>query len=758
VPTEGHTPAPDPPRTRSAIFRALAGAARAIAGARTPGSPGPLEEALWRAGQGQPAALPRWVTLDVVHRGYAKGEPAAGGPLQPHEREALASLPGGSGRGELNRRYLAEGRHELLARLADGCYRIRAPEEAALLVVAWLVEQGAAEEAERLVRTISPYFDELRFFPAPHPRPLPEGATAFVWSAGQAAARLRARTPQPQVERMAEALQVWTPLLDRAVALFLETVVGDPPSLRTAPDGALLRRPDGQPVVQGGWPCRVYPAGWTLRAARLLEDLASAHRRGPLCGKPGRPKENLARLRAALERCLVDPGALTGREVGMVRHALAAHATRHGEPYGARLERTRAAQQRDAARPRHHRLAAALAARLERQPPEEGVPGLEELLAPLEADEAAAIAGARPGEAFPAHLVTRARTCLEAPLGALVEQGLVRSAEELAALLPPRTARVRATAIGDPAMRRVFACVYAEFQRRRSLLRTNQESQVDYVSDLPWIAPILPRGLAIEASRKAARDVLYEVGALAVTAFPQAAIPDRLVRELRTLAGAANIHPALVDRIHAYAPRAGGVRLRAAQTAAQLLAGTVYERYFGIPYAAVRELRSGVGRGEKALADLCHDRAVATGCIVAEQWEIVTTENLSVLFVELGLARDLRPSLARLARGCFQWTCHRLQRETRGARSAEAALRAAGTAWRQMVFYLAPLAGGEVGEVLAWCQAHLDRQRPAFRARFAPALAGLRAAAAGAQLPDRGPHPAGGRRFLGTDIARHWLA
>ena len=39
------------------------------------------------------AGVPAWVTLEVVHGGFATGQLLAAGPLQPHEQERLAALP-----------------------------------------------------------------------------------------------------------------------------------------------------------------------------------------------------------------------------------------------------------------------------------------------------------------------------------------------------------------------------------------------------------------------------------------------------------------------------------------------------------------------------------------------------------------------------------------------------------------------------------------------------------------------------------------
>lgn len=103
-------------------------------GAITVGSRTPLDGA------------PAWVTPDVIKGGFATGDFKAGGPLLEHELDTLAAagmeaLP--DARRWLNARLLTEdGMASLHSLLDSGCYEIDAPEEGALLVVAWLARHG----------------------------------------------------------------------------------------------------------------------------------------------------------------------------------------------------------------------------------------------------------------------------------------------------------------------------------------------------------------------------------------------------------------------------------------------------------------------------------------------------------------------------------------------------------------------------------------------------------------------------------------
>ena len=337
------------------------------------------------------SGTPAWVTLEVVHGGFATGSHAAGGDLRPHEVAQLAHLDraaGANGRAVLNHYFLTnDGHRELLARLADGRYRVRVPEEGALLAIAWLLAAGETKRATGIVDAIAPFFDRLRFYPVPHERPARTGTAVSIQTADESAARLRAVRAQPHVERMNESLRVWLPLTDRIVALWSETVDGDQPALARTADGALARSANGQPIVTGGWPCRHYPDDWGARASALHEDIRAARASNPLCGRPDAPKSVLARLRGHLETCVRDPRALTGRDVGAIRGLLAAHSTRHGAPGSARLIATRSQQARDAARPMHHAIASVIAARLDEHAGDEGVPDLSTVLAPITPDE-----------------------------------------------------------------------------------------------------------------------------------------------------------------------------------------------------------------------------------------------------------------------------------------------------------------------------------------------------------------------------------
>ena len=716
------------------------------------------------------ADAPPWVTLEVAHGGFATGRFQAAGPLLPHEVETLSRVDRPSGvteRAALNAFFLSDtGRAELRDRLRTGRYRIDVPEEAALPVTTWLIDQGENERAEQLLETISPFFDRLRFYPHPAQRPAPSGAGVYVQPASTVIAALRSKRPNAAVQTMKEAIQVWTPLYDQAVELFLETVEGDTPRISTDENGELVRRADGNPIVEGGWPCRRYPDGWTERARALLDEFERQRRNHQLSAKPEKPKENFARLRGYLARAADDPGALVGRDVGMIRKIIASYVTKHGAPGSAKLSETRSMQARIAAQPSYHRLAQMLADRIAAYESDEGVPDIDVRIARLEQEGDAGIS-------LPPSLTAKALRCLEAPIETLVARGIVTSSESVALLLPHLTAQLRAGGIDQVEVRRLYECVYSAFRRRRSLLLLDLESQVR-LDELPWISALAPWIGYDEESRRAAREAMRQATRLVIESFPQTILPNRLVRELRALASASGERIPLVDELAAdiFMDTFSEVYLRAAQAAAPVIGGTLYHRYFGLPLdrvLALDDIRSDRwGTTESpGFAALCEELAgvehraewspARNGAII-EQAQILTTHNLAPLLSRLELLGELRDAFPELARRSFAWICER-QQNVRGAWRAEMqTAKNSAYAWRQMIFYLSLASDREVAEFLEWANLHLARQREDFRGRFQPALAGLFAVFEGRTFDSSGLDSAsGGRRLLGWTLERHWL-
>ncbi len=715
---------------------------------------GGLVDGTLRVGSRTPVdEIPAWLTLEVLHGGFATGNLAAAGPLQPHELAALAALgPRATSpeRTALNLHYFAgDGRAVLDRMLDEGRYQLQVPEEAALMIASWLARKGEWDKSATLIETIAPFFDRVRFYPVPRAEPLDLGPGIYRQTVGEAVKSLRATRSSEDVHRMREAVLVWMPLYDRCVALFLETLEGERPTLQRTAAGGIARGGRGQPVVIGGWPCRNYPAGWAERAEALLADYTRLRAEHTRCKKPDKPKENFARLRGYLAAAARTPGELTGRDVSAIRSIVAAYTARHGAPDSIQRLATRTQQKHLATLPLHEVLARQVAEALDRHPSHTGLA------------EVGAVLSSVSDRPLPRAVAHKAMRCLQASLETLVKHDVLPSSEAIAGVLPVLTARTRAATVDDVALRRVFEATYVAFRRRRSLLLLNLESQVQF-GELPWISHLAAWVGSDEASHQSARDTLRQVTALVIDRFPETILPNKLVQELRVLATSAGLRLPLVDELAAdiFMGTFSEPYLRASHAAARVLGGSVYERYYGVPYARLLEADD-----VSTFAALCSERAnalapdgrgtVLSGMIL-EQAQVLTTHNLAPLFDALELANRL--DLPQLARRTFDWICRQARLTLRDWRAQLHMLKNTAYAWRQLLFYVALLPRAEQDAFVQWSTQRLSQQRPQFRQRFEPVVAGLRAVVAGETFDAHGVHAAsGGKRLYGWTVGTHWL-
>lgn len=649
--------------------------------------------------------MPAWVTPEVLHGGFASGHALAGGPLQPHE-----TLP----RSERNARALtAEGLEELRGMLHTGNYRVKVPEEGALLAAAWLAERGEIEEAEALVAEIQPFFDRLRFYPIPHPRPATRTGKVRRQCVAEVVRSLRSITVPLPLQQMRETVAVWIPLHDRLVHLWLQT-------------------------VEEGWPCRVTPPGWREAAGELLREVADARRRHTLSRRPV-GKHDMARMLALLERYVAGPQSLSGRDVGFLRKMLGDYVARHGEPTSERCRAERQAEAEALARPTQEEIAQLLLPRLEALPQDEGVEDLEPIVR---------------GIAVPPRLLEKLRRCWEAPVPDLVRAGVLGSAEGVARVLPQRMAALRAQGAADEALGRLYAALSEAFASRRSLLLLRLEHQVRF-AELPWTRPLARHVRPGTAIREELRTVVSTV----LQAFPQTLLPNVLVRELDALAREGELGLTFVEEVAAdiFMGEFSQKFLRAAKEAGALLDGSLYARYYDVPYARIAAFpqSSGPKWGVEVSAefrDLCRERAgpvprsVAGHGRILEQAQILTTHNLAPLI------RALEPELdlPAMARECFRWIGRRLHQPVPDWHGQLIRLKNCAYAWRQMIVYLSLMPTAEVAAFRSW----MHEEFAGWSApRFLPAVNGLERAFEGLP-PEQGPEA---RRFLGWTVERHWL-
>ncbi|MFD9407638.1 hypothetical protein ACFWBN_11560 [Streptomyces sp. NPDC059989] len=566
-----------------------------------------------------------------------------------------------------------EGLAWLRSLLDSGRYALHAPEEAALLAVAWLQRAGDTGAAAELVEELRPFAREVRFAPHPASLPVPEADAVHRRTVGEAAALLSLREPDPAVEAQREALTVWRPFEDELLSHWL--------------------RADA------------HGAAWRADGAALLtryRSLAALHTR---CTKHLDPKSNASILRRALEEAVAGR-APAPRPAGLLRHAVTSA--------GAKRDRVRQAD-----RPTHHELTALVLRRLSAYPVDRGLPEVGPATGPVTAQEALE-SGLPVGTAVPPSVRAVVAGTLDAPLDVLLERGTIPSATVLAELSPQLLVTYAVQGYADASLRTLMAAMY---RARRGYRHWWDPEHRARLAASPWVRALGDRNPDPAAT---ARATLRSLAELTLRAFPGAGLPNALVLTLSGLARQADLPvPFLTEP---FADSSSGTAcadlLAAARTAAELLHGTVYERYYGIDYAAVRDLADTQNLAD--FAELCAGhaghaghagRALATDPTVIEQARILTTSHLATLVRHVGIAP--RSGWDGLARGAFT-----------AATRPGATAKSTACAWRQLLFHLSLCTADEQASVLAWIDARAARHPVRTAVRIALPLAGLRLAAA----------------------------
>jgi hypothetical protein len=673
---------------------------------------------------------PAWVTLEVLHGGFASGRYLAEAPLRHDEQELVAALPahapGTTDRERLNLYYLSDaGQEVLLDALITGAYRVGIPEHAALLTVTWLLVNGHHAAALDVVAELRPLMHRLRFTPYLSQPPSASGTVVHVATVGQVRAALRATRTPPAVETMRTTLAT-QPLYDRLVALWCDTVDGELPRL----DGG---------AVTGGWPCRVWPDDWAARRAALLTETAHVTRH---------PQANFTRLRAALMACKTDSTALSARDVGWVRRALANTITKHGAPGSPQRSALREAEASVVAQPTRGEMAAVVADRLDAFPADGGVPSIDGI-----ADEV-------DGHLVPNSVTAKALRALEGTVEELVERRVITSSEMLARVLPQVTASWLAAGIDDPALSVLYGKTYVAFRRRRSLLLLNLEHQVR-IGELPWVAAIEPLRAHRPDTAHAAREALAQTAMVAFTAFPHTILPNPLISEFSALAKQAGLDLPLVEEIAAdiFMGTFTEKFRAAAVIASRTMAGTLYGDYYDLPETWWARDKPG-RKTANDFAGICTARAAEAGAVrgygvaasgaVVEQSQILTTHNLAVLVDRLGLGYRLAPIAARLAGQALSWAVRRMAMPFPHRHAALVAVKNAAYAWRQGIFFLSFCDTETQQATIRWLRTQLTATP-----RLRRAVNGLAAVAAGDRFRPDGT-VRNGIRWLGWTTGSHW--
>jgi len=494
---------------------------------------------------------------------------------------------------------------------------------------------------------------------------------------------------------------------------------------------------------QRGWPCQVFPQGWQERGKKLLGFIQEAKRLAKLCQRPHRIKDGFAQLNTALETCLHNPEDLSGRQVGRIRLILARSLHKRGRPDSERCRQWRKQQKIELIAPLYKDLAKVLAHRLSKYPPHQGIHDLEPLFEPVQIKEKE-IYGLSQSCSMPIALQNILWRSWAAPIDALIERGLVSSSEILAQILPQITANLAASPFSDARLRLLYGALYQAFRRRRSLLLLNLERQVQ-LDELPWVKVLKPFKQKNPSQQKLSKESLRTLVSLALRYFPQTLMPNKLLQEIRTLLHTAGMELPLVDELAAdiFMGAFSNKYLLAAQSAGELLAGTLYARYYNINYSKLpapskfsrKQKQRQAHKTDASFFRLCESRAGVkysswdpsiSGCII-EQEQILTSHNLAPLILKLNLQESLAPEFIPMAQKCWTSICRRLKNKSSDWHVQLIIRKNNAYSWRQMLVYLSLVSRPQQEDFVNWARALLAGQNRELHEEWYAHLAELEA-------------------------------
>jgi hypothetical protein len=219
---------------------------------------------------------------------------------------------------------------------------------------------------------------------------------------------------------------------------------------------------------------------------------------------------------------------------------------------------------------------------------------------------------------------------------------------------------------------------------------------------------------------------------------------------------------------------------QAAAVAAEVMADTLYARYYDLPpvstWDPIDDAEGGLmdrvrvrwgRRTAEDFAQVCNERAreaaagdgsfVARNGTVIEQSQILTTHNLAPLVSRLSLTDRLETTAADLGLRAIKWIVREQNTLHDSWRSQLQMLKNTAYAWRQALFFLSFAPEVDQHAVVSQAKAQIASQPDDWQQRFAPVTHGLDEVLAGRRFDSLGRVGTTGRRFLGWSVGPHWL-
>ena len=606
--------------------------------------------------------MPAWVTPEIVRGGFATGHAAASGPLDDDEVALAAEQHVTPTRAGLFAWALSDAGLTWLGDLLNSKeYRLDLPEHGVLLSIAYLLRAGHGDDAAALIDEVWPWADRLRYLPVPLDQPEPSGV--HVTTMRDAIRRLEEKKPSAQVEAQRESNTIWAPFTDTLVELWWET------------------RDDAGTIG------RRFTDDWFPRARALVDVYPVLAEEHTLTTKHARPGSTIQILLDAT-RHTIDGNR---NHVSRAREVINGVVAKRGAPDSERLRALRHAQQEDAARPSHASLAKDTADALEPY-------------ADTYTENPERLLTGTAGEHLP--FVRRVvEQAAHAPLPALLNRGLVTSAEGLADLAPQLAADTIAKKFDDEAAAVLAGRVFQAFRNRRSVLLLNYQKQVD-VSALPWFTAV--DGFGLRTDRAPAAQQAAHLTELALQHFPGTVLPNSFLRVVAELYKQAGLPVPITYELAADIFMGGFSEsfVQAARLAGEYVETGLYGRYYGLGEAPKTQAQFDDEAHRRAgVTDFTRWGSVAVAGSIIEQAQVLTTHNLAAA-VHAGVTIDWEAAAIAAWRRTVLPELYAAQQPRSLRHQKNAAY-----AWRQVLFYLTIAGTNAVPEFLTDARRAADGHR-----------------------------------------------
>eukprot|EP00521_Asterionellopsis_glacialis_P017823 CAMPEP_0195304144 /NCGR_PEP_ID=MMETSP0707-20130614/33944_1 /TAXON_ID=33640 /ORGANISM="Asterionellopsis glacialis, Strain CCMP134" /LENGTH=850 /DNA_ID=CAMNT_0040367869 /DNA_START=60 /DNA_END=2612 /DNA_ORIENTATION=+ len=647
----------------------------------------------------------------------------------------MASLDPNKGTNESFLSY--KGIQQMNEMLETGQYRVKYPEHCALLCVTWLIKNGHNEKAEEILESIIPYFSQIQFYPDENPIPLEVTATTSIATVGEVQTALTQKWntwQNPQINRSRQlianrsAILRWIPLKFRLLELFEQTVACSHMPCLVTMDGEMLNTA-GEKIQPGqhysfmtysdcpehstgkcGWPCQIYPQDWDADASRLLHEYYEiVEEQDESVNRGRRHNGTTAKLIGCLKTC-VRKGreALTGKQVGLIRVILASCYEKYGVTGSERWELI--SKRLGKTLPKTREYYPILMSKLASHESDAGLPKktIEDILSMEDCNDDGNIVGEL-DEAVPKSVRRIVQRAQIGQVKELVGEGLVKSGEILASLVPYIVAESISSQITDIRLRRLCYALYITFERRQSVQLLDSESQLLALEELPWAEPILNRGYIDELT--ATRAALEQIVTIELESFPHTIFPNKLLRSMKELIVRGEMHIPLVYEITAeiFEGQINSNFVDAVETAGRVMLDTPYAYYYGLQdlYTHVDSesfvepaylLNECIRRANlDYTGESYSEYSVEENGRIVEWISIITTHNLASLVYGLDLKDKVEWSLLMIR--TWEWIVqngpkdHLDRIDFANIRSTLHQKKNTAYAWRQLLFYLSMVEG-----------------------------------------------------------------